>query len=164
MDRSNKKKSKILYKCITANTSVIWQHAAHTTDQLSSPNRYTGAIQKSLSLNEKYWRIFWKKCRRKGQQAENDKTERVTGLGRRTRGDSKVESNDSPEIPDRGETSDIPSLPSGAGQQTVQAKQQYKIQWSTTAGKHFCPPPPPSWNMLILIFLQVGNLENTTGK
>ena len=49
--------------------------------------------------------------RRKGQQAENDKTERVTGLGRRTRGDSKVESNDSPEIPDRGETSDIPGLP-----------------------------------------------------
>ena len=30
--------SKLLYKCITANTSVIWQHAAHTTDQLSSPN------------------------------------------------------------------------------------------------------------------------------
>ena len=33
------KNSKILYKCITANTSVIWQQAAHTTDQLSSPNR-----------------------------------------------------------------------------------------------------------------------------
>ena len=32
------KNSKILHKCITANTSVIWQHAAHTTDQLSSPN------------------------------------------------------------------------------------------------------------------------------
>ena len=28
------KNSKILYKCITANTSVIWQHAAHTTDEL----------------------------------------------------------------------------------------------------------------------------------
>ena len=28
---------------------------------------------------------FLKKFRRKGQQAENDKTERVTGLGRRTR-------------------------------------------------------------------------------
>ena len=41
--------------------------------------------KKSLSLNETYWRIFWKKFRRKGQQAENDKTERVTGLGRRTR-------------------------------------------------------------------------------
>ena len=41
--------------------------------------------KKSLSLNEKYWRIFWKKFRRKGQQAEKDKTERVTRLGRRTR-------------------------------------------------------------------------------
>ena len=29
------------------------------------------------------------------------------------RGDSKMESNDSPEIPDWGETSDIPGLPSG---------------------------------------------------
>ena len=29
------------------------------------------------------------------------------------RGDSKVELNDSPEIPDMGETSDIPGLPSG---------------------------------------------------
>ena len=33
------KNLKISYKCITANTSVILQHAAHTTDQLSSPNR-----------------------------------------------------------------------------------------------------------------------------
>ena len=32
------KNSKILHKCIKANTSVIWQHAAHTTDQLTSPN------------------------------------------------------------------------------------------------------------------------------
>ena len=48
-----------------------------------------------------------------GQQAEQkDMTVRVIGLIRRTReGDSKVESIDSPEIPDRGETSDIPSLP-----------------------------------------------------
>ena len=29
-----------------------------------------------------------------------------------------MESNDSPEIPDRGETSDIPSLPSGAQETT----------------------------------------------
>ena len=28
------KNSKILHKCITANTSVIWQHAAHTTNSL----------------------------------------------------------------------------------------------------------------------------------
>ena len=33
MDRSNNKKKK-LYKCITARTSAIWRHAAHTTDQL----------------------------------------------------------------------------------------------------------------------------------
>ena len=33
------KNSKISYKCIIANTSVIWQLAAHTTDHLSSPNR-----------------------------------------------------------------------------------------------------------------------------
>ena len=37
MDTSNKKEKK-LYKCITANTSVIWQQAAHTTDQLTSPS------------------------------------------------------------------------------------------------------------------------------
>ena len=41
--------------------------------------------KKSLSLNKKYWRIFWKKFRGKGKQAEKERTERVTGLGRRTR-------------------------------------------------------------------------------
>ena len=41
-------------------------------------------------------------------------TERARGLGRKNkRGDRKGESNDSPEIPDRRETSDIPGLPSG---------------------------------------------------
>ena len=32
------KNYKILYKCLTANTSAIWQHAAHTTDQRTSPS------------------------------------------------------------------------------------------------------------------------------
>ena len=53
MDRSNKKilkyYSKILYKCMTANTSVIWQHAAHTTDLKAltnfNPRRYSEAPQ-----------------------------------------------------------------------------------------------------------------------
>ena len=45
---------KMLYKCIMANTSAIWQQAAHTTHQLSSPSCSTRAIQKSLPLNEKY--------------------------------------------------------------------------------------------------------------
>ena len=61
MDRSNI--FFFIYKCITANASAIWQHAAH----------------------EKYRRIFRKKFRGKDQQAEKDKIERVTGLGRRTR-------------------------------------------------------------------------------
>ena len=48
-----------------------------------------------------------------GQQAEKkDTAERIRGLSaqKNKTGDSKVESNDSPEIPDRGETSDIPGL------------------------------------------------------
>ena len=55
---------KKFYKCIMANTSAIWQQAAHTTDQLSFPSCSTRAIQKSLTLNEKYLRVFWKKVRR----------------------------------------------------------------------------------------------------
>ena len=47
-----------------ANTSAIWQQTAHTTDQLSSPSCSTRAIQKSLTLNENYLRVFWKKVRR----------------------------------------------------------------------------------------------------
>ena len=44
-----------------ADTSAIWQQAAHTTHQLSSPSYSTRAIQKSLTLIEKYFRDFWKK-------------------------------------------------------------------------------------------------------
>ena len=42
---------------------------------------------KKPSRNEKYRKNFWKKFRRIDQQAEKkkDKTERVTGLGRKTR-------------------------------------------------------------------------------
>ena len=54
---------KKLQKCITANTCSIWQQAAHTTDQLSSPSCSTRAIQKSLTLilNEKYLSFGGKK-------------------------------------------------------------------------------------------------------
>ena len=55
------------------------------------------------------------------------KTERVTRLGRKTR-DSKVESNDSNETPDRGETSDIPSLPLGG----LGAERPYLLQLKHT--------------------------------
>ncbi|MCB4752485.1 MAG: hypothetical protein LGB03_06435, partial [Sulfurovum sp.] len=72
---------KMLYKCIMANTSAIWQQAAHTTYQLSSPSCSTRAIQKSLTLNEKYLRVFRKKVRRMDHEQKNDKTERARGLG-----------------------------------------------------------------------------------
>ena len=80
------------------------------------------------------------------QQAEKkeDKTERVKGLGRRTRGDRKVESNDSTEIPDMGETSDSPGLPPGVNgedswekgfiqqqQQKKRKKERIKCSFST---------------------------------
>ena len=62
-------------------------------------------------------RFFCKKFNRMDQQAEKRKkrTDRKSNRTRQKnkRADSKVASNDSPEIPDRGETSDILSLPSG---------------------------------------------------
>ena len=61
------------------------------------------------------------KISRIGQQAE--KTEdRKNNKNRQKnkRGDSKVELIDSPEIPDRGETSDIPGPPSGASEREKQ--------------------------------------------
>ena len=59
---------------------------------------------------------FLEKVQKKGPAGRK----RSDRKGKRTRqknkrGDSKVESNDSPEIPDRGETSDIPGLPSEGG-------------------------------------------------
>ena len=122
MNTSNKKYIQKLYKCITANTSAIWQHAAHTIDQLSSPSCWTGTIQKSLSLNEKKcWRIFGKKFRRMDQQADKDKTERVKGLGRRTREQSGIKWQ--PWDSRQRETSDIPVLPWGVLCKVVYTKQ-----------------------------------------
>ena len=66
-----------LYKCIMANTSAIWQQAAHTTYQLSSPSCSTRAIQKSLTLKKNYefsgkksgeWTISRKMTRQKEQE------------------------------------------------------------------------------------------------
>ena len=50
------------------------------------------------------------------QQAEKYRKSDRTRQKNKT-GDSKVESNHSPEIPDRGKTSDIPGLPSGVKKQ-----------------------------------------------
>ena len=36
---------------MTANTRAVWQYAAHTTDQITSPSRYKGAIQEACFLH-----------------------------------------------------------------------------------------------------------------
>ena len=55
------------------------------------------------------------KSRENGPVGRN-KTRQSNGTRQKNkRKDSKVESNGSPEIPDRGEISDIPGLPSGGG-------------------------------------------------
>ena len=75
-----------------ANTSAIWQQAAHTTYQLSSPSCSTRAIQKSLTLNEKYLRVFWEKSQeneplvekwqdRKSKRTRQKKTREEIGKG-----------------------------------------------------------------------------------
>ena len=104
-----------------ANTSAIRQQAAHTTNQLSSPSCLTRAIQKSQTQKifesflekksgERTITISRKMTRQKGQeiQAAKKKTKKKT----REEINRKGESNDSPEIPDGSETSNIPSLPS----------------------------------------------------
>ena len=47
-----------LHKCIMANTSAIWQQAAHTVYQLQFPSCSATAIQKSLTFNEKCMTVF----------------------------------------------------------------------------------------------------------
>ena len=70
-----------------ANTSAIWQQAAHTTYKLSSPSCSTRAIQKSLTHSEKYQSFLERerKVRRMDHKQKNGKTERARGLGRATR-------------------------------------------------------------------------------
>ena len=110
MDKNNRK-VKILYKCIKANTNPIWQHNTHL---LTAKTKIKQEPHKRGYLS-KNWGFREKQFRRMGQkQKKVSKTERATGLGRRTRGDiEKWDQTDSPEISDRGETSGIPGLTSG---------------------------------------------------
>ena len=90
----------------------------------SSPSCSTRAIQKSLTLNKKYLSFLEK------SQEKNVKTERTRGLGKKKKKErereelGKGESNDSPEIPDRRVTSDIPGLPSGDTVLVINQKQK----------------------------------------
>ena len=77
MDR-NYKNIKTLYKCIMANASAIWQQAALTTYQLSSPScstSYTKNLlnklyKKRLTLNGKMFESFLEKSQENGPLAE----------------------------------------------------------------------------------------------
>ena len=107
----------MLYKCIIANTSAIWQQAAHTTYQPSSPSCSTRATQKSLTLNERFLRKRKEKSQENGPLAEKwQDRKRTRQKEKKTAiGDRKGESNDSPEIADRRETSGLPGLLWGRG-------------------------------------------------
>ena len=107
-----------------ANTSAIWQQAAHTTYQLSSPSCSTRAIQKSLTLNEKYL-SFLEKSQENGSLAKRwqDRKSKRTWQKNKQERRQEGESNDSPEIPDRRMISDIPSVPSGIMRTTALLKQ-----------------------------------------
>ena len=94
--------------------TTIWQRAAEAIDQPSSAGCWTTAITKSRSLEENYWRILWKKrhANEPVSRRRRKKLDRKSNGSRQKnkRPDRKVESNDSPEIPDTGKTSDIPGL------------------------------------------------------
>ena len=60
-----------------------------------------------------------------GQKQKKDKTEIATRtMGRRTKEEiiEKWDQTESPEIPDRGETSEIPGLPSGVSESNSTSK------------------------------------------
>ena len=87
------------------NTSAIWQHALtsyHLLAVKKSNMKYSMSYQKIL-------KNFLGKNRRMGHKAEKRQDRKSNGIRQKNkRGHSKVESKDSPETPDRRETSDIP--------------------------------------------------------
>ena len=93
-------------------------YAAHTINQ----NTHLLTAKKNTTKNHTKEPTFRKRDVMGGKRqdnvsrAERDKTERATGLGRRTKEEIYIETWDqtgSPEISDMVETSEIPGLPSG---------------------------------------------------
>ena len=60
-----KERNNISRKCTLINISTTWKQAAHCTYLPSSPSHSTKAIQKCLSLNKRYCRIF---CLKKSEE------------------------------------------------------------------------------------------------
>ena len=76
--------------------------------------------QKAYLLTKKTEEFYGKKVRRMGEQAGKRQDTKSKGSRQKNkRGNSKMEPNDSPEISRQGETSDIPSLPSGSSTEGI---------------------------------------------
>ena len=84
--------------------------AAWCTYHRPTPSCQTRAMSESLSLNEMCRRIYWVKSQKHRPASRKKVRTESNGSRQNKRGDSKVASNDIPEIPDRGETSDILGL------------------------------------------------------
>ena len=104
--------------------------------------------KKASLLTKNIEEFSGKKFRRKGQQAENDQTERVTGLGRRTR-EEIAKWNQMTALRFQtggGETSDIPGLPSG-DETEKQSQRQRQRDRDNRSGHDvtaaLCPFLPP---------------------
>ena len=67
-----------------ANTSAIWQRAAHTTYQLSSPSCSTGAISRRLTNSQQKFARFLEKVIRMDYPHKNDRIKRARGLCTKT--------------------------------------------------------------------------------
>ena len=88
MDKNNRK-LKILYKCIMANTSAIWQRTLHVSPT-EVPISYTlkNKTKTKSHTKEPTFRklqVQGKRGQENGPKARKGKTEKATGLGRRTR-------------------------------------------------------------------------------
>ena len=98
-------------------------YAAHTTNL--NTHLLTVPKKKKSHTKEPLFRtmeVKGKRSQENGPKAQTDETaERATGLGRRTKQEIYIETwdqTDSPEIPDRGETSEIPGIPLGVALRT----------------------------------------------
>ena len=109
----------------------------------SCPNRSKTTKNKSHTKDRSYLSekgVQGKRSPENGPKAEKDKTERAAGLGRRTdkRGDiEKWDQTDSPEIPGRGETSEIHGLPGGPTLKLCKTLGHMEIKYRRKAQAYF---------------------------
>ena len=105
----------LLFK--NSHTTHTNTHKTHTLTHKTHTLTHT----KLISSHTKYRGIFWrKKVRRMDHYQKNDKANKATALGRRTREEiGKEKSNDSPEITNRKETPDMPNFCLGVTREGV---------------------------------------------